>query len=81
MLLKLMAVKMADYPSFQSKEINYFNGHFRLSENCDSWVETFVALLKYSGNVGNAPYFLFEPRREKTGFLHLRKQRRRSASR
>ena len=25
--------------------------------------------------------FLFEPRREKTGFLHMRKQRRRSASR
>ena len=24
---------------------------------------------------------LFEPRREKTGFLHMRKQRRRSASR
>ena len=59
MLLKLMAVKMADYPSFQSKEINHFNGHFRLSENCDSWVETVVALLKYSSNVGNAPYFLF----------------------
>ena len=27
------------------------------------------------------PLVLYEPRREKTGFLHMRKQRRRSASR
>ena len=26
-------------------------------------------------------YLIYEPRREKTGFLHMRKQRRRSASR
>ena len=26
-------------------------------------------------------YFVFEPRREKTGFLHMRKQRRRLALR
>ena len=28
-----------------------------------------------------AALFIYEPRREKTGFLHMRKQRRRSASR
>ena len=31
--------------------------------------------------VGCKGFHTFEPRREKTGFLHLRKQRRRSASR
>ena len=29
----------------------------------------------------NSLTILYEPRREKTGFLHMRKQRRRSASR
>ena len=36
-------------------------------------------LLKVTGN--RCFRFLFEPHREKTGFLHMRKQRRRSASR
>ena len=38
--------------------------------------------LKYSVNESNNVYlFSYEPRREKTGFLHMRKQRCRSASR
>ena len=31
-------------------------------------------------NSADCSLFLYEPRREKTGFLHMRKQRRRSAS-
>ena len=34
-----------------------------------------------TGSVGNFVKCMFEPRHEKTGFLHMRKQRRRSASR
>ena len=38
--------------------------------------------LKYAVIVNKAfPMNTYEPRREKTGFLHMRKQRRRSASR
>ena len=44
----------------------------------------FVGITEYSMAEpvsNNLRAFTFEPRREKTGFLHMRKQRRRSASR
>ena len=40
----------------------------------------FLVILKYRPIVGYL-LLVFEPRYEKTGFLHMRKQRRRSASR
>ena len=43
----------------------------------NDWI---IRFSKYEGVVDRGS-IIFEPRREKTGFLHMRKQRRRSASR
>ena len=44
-------------------------------------LESREVLISKNKGLCNELIFIFEPRREKTGFLHMRKQRRRSASR
>ena len=46
-----------------------FINKFLITEICNRWCICLLMFMEY------------EPRREKTGFLHMRKQRRRSASR
>ena len=62
------------------------DGEVSSSSGCLGWATLFVVALPepsiqlFKLQLSRL-YFLFEPRREKTGFLHMRKQRRRSASR
>ena len=51
-------------------------------DGCDNFLEIVEGVTRQLG-VSYEEYYLKpnEPRREKTGFLHMRKQRRRSASR
>ena len=59
-------------------------GFLTFSKHYQMFAALFYQVKRY-----NPPYFittalmseLYEPRREKPGFLHMRKQRRRSASR
>ena len=44
-------------------------------------LESREVLISKNKGLCNELILIFEPRREKTGFLHMRKQRRRSASR
>ena len=44
---------------------------------CQFWV---IRELPVKGDSTQYPQLTFEPHREKTGFLHMRKQRRRTAS-
>ena len=50
--------------------------------NCDilSHLSIFLKTVRV-GRYEFIIFFIYEPRHEKTGFLHMRKQRRRSASR
>ena len=81
LLLLLVLMFFSAFCSFCTMNARVLFSYTRTNKKCYFSIKDAIAVLALPLLEAFVVQTLFEPRREKTGFLHMRKPRRRSASR